>query len=82
LFKPEESAAIFYIALTQHLSRQSKFSDSRRAVLLAARSLFRKLPQADIDRRVNAIEAGFDLAEIRDSENETGPQSGPEDVPG
>jgi len=82
LFKPEESAAIFYIALTQHLSRQSKFSDSRRAVLLAARSLFRKLPQADIDRRVNTIEAGFDLAEIRDSENETGPQSGPEDVPG
>ena len=73
LFKPEESAAIFYIALTQHLSRQSKFSDSRRAVVLAARSLFRQLPQADIDRRVHAIEAGFDAAEITEAENESGP---------
>ena len=82
LFKPEESAAMFYIALTQHLSRQSKFSDSRRAVLLAARSLFRSLPQADIDTRVHAIETGFDAAEITDAENETGPQSGPDDMPG
>ncbi|MGB9368598.1 MAG: M4 family metallopeptidase [Xanthobacteraceae bacterium] len=64
LFKPEESAAIFYIALTQQLSRQSGFSDSRRGVVLAARSLFRQLPQAAIDQRVAAIEAGFDAAEI------------------
>ena len=45
LFKPEELAAMFYIALTQHLARQSGFSDSRRGVVLAARSLFRQLPQ-------------------------------------
>lgn len=64
LFKPEESAAMFYIALTQQLSRQSGFSDSRRGVVLAARSLFRALPQAEIDKRVTAIEAGFDAAEI------------------
>ena len=64
MFKPEESAAMFYIALTQHLARQSGFSDSRRGVVLAARSLFRTLPQAAIDQRVAAIEAGFDAAEI------------------
>jgi len=82
LFKPEESAAIFYIALTQHLSRQSKFADSRRGVVLAARSLFRNLPQAAIDARIAAIEAGFDAAEITDAAHETGPLGGPEDLPG
>ena len=40
LFKPREVAALFYIALTQHLSRTSRFADSRRGVELAARSLF------------------------------------------
>jgi len=81
LFKPEESAAIFYIALTQHLSSQSRFGDSRRGVVLAARSLFRKLPQADIDQRVAAIEAGFDAAEITETESETALPSGA-DLPG
>jgi Zn-dependent metalloprotease len=61
---------MFYIALTQQLSPQSRFSDSRRGVVLAARSLFRKLPQADIDKRVHAIEAGFDAAEITETESE------------
>ena len=56
---------MFYLALTRQLfSRQSRFSDSRRGVVLAARSLFRQLPQAAIDQRVRAIEAGFDAAEI------------------
>jgi Zn-dependent metalloprotease len=67
LFSPEESAAMFYIALTQQLSRQSGFSDSRRGVVLAARSLFRQLPQPDIDKRAAAIEAGFDAAEINET---------------
>ena len=49
LFKPSELAAMFYVALTQQLSRQSTFSDSRRAVVLTARSLFRALPQTQID---------------------------------
>lgn len=64
LFKPAELAAIFYVALTQQLTRQSTFSDSRRGVVLAARSLFRKLPQAEIDVRANAVEVGFDAAGI------------------
>ena len=64
VFKPAESAAMFYIALTQQLSRQSGFSDSRRGVVLAARSLFRTMSQAAIDQRVKAIEAGFDAAGI------------------
>jgi Zn-dependent metalloprotease len=65
LFKPEELAAMFYVALTQQLSRVSTFSDSRRGVVIAARSLFRKLPQADIDARAAAVAAGFDAAGIK-----------------
>jgi len=65
VFKPEEVAAMFYIALTQQLSRQSVFSDSRRGVVLATRSLFRTLPQAQVDARVLAVEAGFDAAGIK-----------------
>jgi Zn-dependent metalloprotease len=65
VFKPAELAAIFYVALTQQLSRQSTFSDSRRGVVLATRSLFRKLPQRQIDARVAAVEAGFAAAGIK-----------------
>jgi Zn-dependent metalloprotease len=64
IFKPHELAAMFYVALTQQLSRQSTFSDSRRGVVLATRSLFRKLPQRQIDIRVAAVEAGFKAAGI------------------
>jgi len=65
IFKPKELAAIFYVALTQQLSRQSTFADSRRAVMLATRSLFRRQPQKQIDIRVAAVKAGFDAAGIR-----------------
>jgi Zn-dependent metalloprotease len=58
LFTPEELAAIFYIALTQYLTRTSAFADSRQAVLLAIRSLFRSA--ADLEDRVGAAEAAFD----------------------
>jgi Zn-dependent metalloprotease len=64
-FKPAELAAMFYVALTQQLSRQSTFSDSRRGVVLATRSLFRNLPQHQIDARVAAVEAGFGEAGIK-----------------
>jgi len=64
LFKAEELAAMFYIALTQQLSSQSTFAASHRAVALAARSLFRNLPQGDIDTRIGAIDAGFAAAGI------------------
>lgn len=65
LFKPEELAAMFYLALTQHLSRQSTFADSRRGVLVATRSLFRALPAEQIEARARAVEAGFDAAGIK-----------------
>jgi Zn-dependent metalloprotease len=65
LFKPDELAAMFYIALTQHLSRQSGFADSRRGVTIATRSIFRALPSDQIERRVRAVEAGFDAAGIK-----------------
>jgi Zn-dependent metalloprotease len=65
VFKPAELAAMFYVALTQQLSRQSTFADSRRAVVLTTRSLFRALPQKQIDTRVAAVEAGFEAASIK-----------------
>lgn len=65
VFKPAELAAMFYVALTQQLSRQSTFADSRRAVVLTTRSLFRALPQKQIDTRVAAVEAGFEAAGIK-----------------
>jgi Zn-dependent metalloprotease len=64
LFQPAELAAIFYVALTQSLSRQSTFADSRRAVLLATRTLFRQRPEAELAARVAAVEKGFDDAGI------------------
>ena len=63
-FTAPDLAKMFYICLSQQLTRQSDFSDSRRGVLLAARSLFRTLPQAQLDAKIAAIEAGFDAAGI------------------
>ncbi len=65
IFRPHELAAMFYVGLTQQLSRQSTFADSRRGVVLATRSLFRELPAKQLERRVAAVEAGFDAAGIR-----------------
>lgn len=45
VFTPAEVAAIFYLALTQQLSRTSQFAASRCGALSAARSLFRNEPQ-------------------------------------
>jgi Zn-dependent metalloprotease len=64
IFKPRELAAMFYVALTQQLSRQSTFSDSRRGVVLATRSLFRTLPRHQLEARVKAVEKGFSAAGI------------------
>ena len=55
-FTAQDLAKMFYISLTQQLTRQSGFSDSRRGVLLAARSLFRALAPADLNVKVRAIE--------------------------
>jgi Zn-dependent metalloprotease len=59
VFTPDEGAAIFYLALTQYMSRTSQFIDSRSAVLTAARTLFRKETPEQLARRTAAIEAGF-----------------------
>jgi Zn-dependent metalloprotease len=59
VFKPEEAAAFFYLALTQRLSRTSQFTDSRTAVLDSARTLFRNLAPGALAEKVSAIEDGF-----------------------
>lgn len=64
VFATEEIAAIYYIALTQYLSRTSQFSDSRRGVLLAAQTLFRTMSSAERQARLDAITAAFDAAGI------------------
>lgn len=56
---PAEVAAMFYLALTQRLSRTSQFTDSRRAVVASARTLFRALPANQLTFKVAAVEAAF-----------------------
>jgi Zn-dependent metalloprotease len=60
LFSPRDAAALFYIALTQYLSRTSGFSDSRRGVELAARTLFRQDDPPTQARKLAAVAAAFD----------------------
>ena len=62
LLKPREVAALFYLALTQSLSRTSRFSDSRRGVELAARSLFAN--KSNKEARFKAIATAFDKVGI------------------
>jgi bacillolysin/neutral peptidase B len=60
VFTMQEVAALFYLALTQFLSRTSGFSDSRRGVELAAQTLFRRDPDETRDRKLAAIAKAFD----------------------
>jgi Zn-dependent metalloprotease len=64
VFTRKDLAALFYIALTVHLSRTSQFADSRRGMLQAARSLFRGNSAAVLARKVKAVEDGFAAAGI------------------
>jgi Zn-dependent metalloprotease len=64
LFKPSEVAAMYYITVTQHLSRQSSFADSLRGMLVATRSLFRTMPTAQVEKRVRAVQRAFKAAGI------------------
>lgn len=50
-------ARMFYLALTVHLTATSTFADSRRAVLLASRSLFRG--QLTLDAKEKAAARAF-----------------------
>lgn len=65
VLSPQQVAAVFYLALTQQLSRTSQFSDSRRGVLLSARTLFRSLPQAEQTAKIDAITKAFDAVGIK-----------------
>jgi len=56
---PAEVAGVFYLALTQRLSRTSQFADSRRGVVASARSLFRTLPAEQRDAKVAAVDTAF-----------------------
>ena len=64
LFAPTELAALFYLALTVYLSRTSRFVDSRRAVVQAAKSLFRNGSPRAMAEKVRAVEDGFAAAGI------------------
>ena len=61
---PTGVAAVFYLALTQRLSRTSQFSDSRRAVVASTRTLFRTEPPEVREAKVAAVEAAFEAVGI------------------
>lgn len=64
VFSKSDLAGMFFLALTTQLSRTSDFADSRRGVIQAARSLFRRQSAAVLARKVKAIEDGFAAAGI------------------
>lgn len=64
IFNPTELAALFYLALTQRLSRTSGFRDSRRAVELSARTLFRGDEPPVRATKLAAIAEAFDKVGI------------------
>jgi len=64
VFTPKECAAIFYITLTQRMSRTSQFSDSRVGAVASAQSLFRNDPPAIRAKKVQAVQQGFAAAGI------------------
>jgi Zn-dependent metalloprotease len=57
-------AALFYLALTQYLSRTSLFADSRRGVALAARTLSRNDPPATQAQKLRTVADAFDAVGI------------------
>lgn len=63
-FAPAESAALFFLSLTQFLSRTSGFSDSRRGVQLAAQTLFRPDDAETRTWKLGAIADAFDAVGI------------------
>ena len=64
VFTKRAVAAMFFVALTVHLSRTSQFSDSRRAVVQAANSLFRSDSPRALRTKIKAVEEGFAAAGI------------------
>lgn len=64
IFTPTELAALYYLALTQQLSRTSGFSASRRAINLVAQTLFRNDAEAVKKAKLAAIAKGFEAVGI------------------
>jgi Zn-dependent metalloprotease len=64
VFTPQEVAGVFYLTLTQQLSRTSQFSDSLRGALVSARTLFRTLPADKLKVKIDAIIKGFSAVGI------------------
>ncbi|MEU4396506.1 M4 family metallopeptidase [Kribbella sp. NPDC023855] len=64
ILTPTEVAAIFYLALTQRLSRRSQFAGSRRFPVSSARSLFRALPATQRTAKIAAVESAFEAVGI------------------
>ncbi|MCD6029606.1 MAG: putative metalloprotease, partial [Thermomicrobiales bacterium] len=62
MFTANEVAALFYLTLSQRLSRTSTFGESRSGVLSSAGTLFRNEP--DRDARLAAIRQAFDVVGI------------------
>lgn len=57
LFDARTAAALFYLALTVHLSRQSDFDHARLAAVLAAQTLLRNDPERE--RKINAVKDAY-----------------------
>ena len=64
VFTPNQCAAIFYVTLTQRLSRTSQFIDSRLGVVASAQSLFRNDLPATRAKKIQAVQQGFSAAGI------------------
>jgi len=62
IFDPVTVARLFYLTLTQDLSRTSKFLDSRRGVEKWTKSLFRHDPV--LEGRLGAVRKAFDTVGI------------------
>lgn len=64
LFDPPTVAALFYLTLTQRLSRTSGFNDSRRGITLTAQTLFRNESEEVRNAKLAAITAAFEAVGI------------------
>jgi Zn-dependent metalloprotease len=65
VFTPREVAGLFYLALTQYLSRTSGFSDSRTGVRLAAQTYFRQDDPDMLASKLAVIDNAFDAVGIQ-----------------
>jgi bacillolysin/neutral peptidase B len=61
---PQEVAGLFYLTLTQQLSRTSQFTDSRRGALVSGRTLFRAFPADQQQLKIDAVANGFSAVGI------------------